>query len=333
MSDKKSNNRRNNVIITGYLKENNLELITNSRGENVIRGSIIIATSEVASHRVSFYVSEKTKSGETSKNYENLVDLLPDKTITVASFLQDNPTATFATASNAASKVWARARFEEYAYRIGERETSKMTLKGSTAGFKTISEKSPFNPGSKFELDVYINEFIKEVDSTNNEDTGRVIVDALIPDEYNSIVHKINLLLDTDTVKFVTANYKVGDTAFFSGVIEPIEYQVISKPAIEQGFGFASSSDEDPQYVTRFYTRRVIKGNVYGKDHVAPIHDGEEGSITSAFVKDALANREIKMEQVGNKVNGTAPAAAPVAAPVVKKETKKDDFDFDGGDF
>ena len=84
MAEKKT--KTNTVKIVGYLKENNLEQIVNARGDKVIRGSIIVATDNISSHKIQFYVAERTSSGEESKDYASLLNLLPDNTITVASF-------------------------------------------------------------------------------------------------------------------------------------------------------------------------------------------------------------------------------------------------------
>ena len=48
----------NKVTIEGYLRENNLELVRDKTGEEVIRGSFIIAIDDVGSCGVRFYVKK-----------------------------------------------------------------------------------------------------------------------------------------------------------------------------------------------------------------------------------------------------------------------------------
>lgn len=59
----------NKVTIEGYLRENNLELVRDKTGEEVIRGSLIIAIDDVRSCRVQFYVNKykALRAGETTK--------------------------------------------------------------------------------------------------------------------------------------------------------------------------------------------------------------------------------------------------------------------------
>ena len=46
-----------------------------------------------------------------------------------------------------------------------------------------------------------------------------------------------------------------------------------------------------------------------------PIHNGEEGSITTDFIKKAMVLRDNKMDENGKK-SSAKKAAAPAAAPV-----------------
>ena len=186
MAEKK---KTNTVKLVGYLKENNLEQITNARGDKVIRGSLIIATDKISSHKVQFYVAETTSNGEDSKDYASLLTLLPDNTITIASFLKENSSADFDTAANASSKVWVMARFEEYATRSGERTRSMVTLKGFRAGFSKADKA--FTPCAEFDVDVYINKIEPEVE--NEEKTGRLLIEGLIP-KYNGAKAACSLL-------------------------------------------------------------------------------------------------------------------------------------------
>lgn len=322
MADKKNSVKTtNSVKVVGYLKENNLEQITNSRGDQVIRGSIIIAVDEVSSHRIQFYVAAKTKAGEDSKDYEGLSKLLPNNTITIASFLKENPTADFQTAANAASKVWAMARFEEYATRVGERVRSLVTLKGFRAGFKTAADAAPFKPCAEFEVNGFVNALIPEVDANNNE-TGRVVVELAMP-LYDGSVQLIDFIAPTEgnVANYITSNYAQTNTVVLKGDVISIQ-----EKKLKDGDGDFFGRGSEPQYETRFIRERRILGGCK-----TPIKDGEEGSFTSKLVKDGLASREIKMDANGEKAEKAKAAKEEASATVTS--TAAAVAGFEDGDF
>ncbi|MBO7735548.1 MAG: hypothetical protein J6S67_23485 [Methanobrevibacter sp.] len=305
MADKKKATHNNNIRIVGYLKENNLEQVTNTRGDQVIRGSIIVATSKVSSYKIQFYVSETTSKGEKSQDYERVSALLPQNTITIASFLKDNSAADFDSAINTASRVWVMARFDEYATRSGERVNSNITLKGSRGGFAN-SDKTPFTPCAEFDVDIYINKLTPELDDKEKE-TGRLNVEGLIP-KYDKSVDVVDFVAVTEdnVAKFISANWKVGDTVNVTGDLISIQERILSDAAETERFGRSSA----PQYETRFIRERRITGG--SKD---PKRTEEEGVITKEFVKNGLAERELKMErnaaQAKKSPNTTTTETAP----------------------
>ena len=289
--------RKNSVHIVGYLKENTLEKITTSSGDNAIRGNLIIATDDLNSHKVQYYVSEKTKDGETSEDYTKMLELLPDKTTSIADFLKDNPGSTFEMARNASTKLWAQARLEEYASSEGERTTSIVTIKGFKAGLKTATEN--FTPSANFTIDIYIKEVVDEVSYADENDeegtpTGRVIVKAFVP-SYNEVIHYMDFVapVENNIAAYIKANYKAGQTATINGEILSLQEQIKKENADENAcFG----RPNEVQYQTRFIRERKILG---GSAH--PIEQGAEGCITNDEVKAGLAKRATRAAENGKK--------------------------------
>ena len=313
MAEKKVT-KTNTVKIVGYLKENNLEQIVNSRGDQVIRGSVIIATDALSSHKVQFYVAEKTANGEDSKDYASLLKLLPDNTITVASFLKENPEADFNMAANAASKIWAMARFDEYATRTGERTRSLITLKGFRAGFSKAD--APFTPCAEFDVDIFINKMTDEEDE-NGKKTGRVIIEGLIP-KYDGSVDKLDFIAvsENNIANYISKNYNVYDTVNIKGDVVSIQSRkMVAGSDNSEFFGRGAST---PQYETTFVRERRIMGG-----SKTPIHQGEEGSVSLEAVKNGLAAREVKMT-----ANGEKASSAPVSKPTPRVTVTADDLDF-----
>lgn len=316
--DEKKKAKVNSVRVVGYLKENNLEKITNSRGDDVIRGSLIISTDKISSHKVQFYVSSKTASGADSKDYASLEELLPVNTITIASFLKDNPDADFDGAANAASKVWVMGRLDEYATRTGERTTSMVTIKGFRGGFSKI-EKAPFTPHAEFDIDIYIKEMTPEKDESGVE-TGRILIEGAVP-KYNKTGPLVDVIdfvaVKEDSVaKYVAANYAVGDTVNIKGdLISLYERRVVENSDDSEYFGRVMA----PQYETTFIRERRIAGGSR-----VPLHQGDEECITTEFVKEGLAERENKMVENGQRMREKAEWSTADSVPFTQKNTEID---------
>lgn len=285
MEKKKANGFKNSVKIVGYLKENTLEVIENSKGGRAIRGYVIIATDRLNNHRVQYYVPEYLSNGDENKTFEALSELLPADTLTIASYLKANPEADYSNALEAATKVWAVGSFEEYARRTGERVQRSISTKGFRLGLAK-ADKAPFTPAAEFDIDVYLSKIDDELDE-NEEPTGRLLVEGYAP-RYDNSVDVIDFVAvkEDGVAAYIKKNYKVGDTTNLRGdLISLAERREIESDETEY-FG----RQNGPTYETVFTRERRIVGG-----SKTPIHAGEEGCITKEFVKEALAEREAKM--------------------------------------
>lgn len=318
MAEKKKNFTRNSVKIVGYLKENNLEIVSNSTGGKVIRGSLIVSTDKISSHKIQFYIPETTYGGEASHGYESMLELLPENTITIASYLKDNESADFDTAANASTKVWVMARLEEYASRMGERERSMVTLRGFKAGFSKV-DKYPFAPCAEFDVDVYLMGMTPEV--IDGKETGRLLMEGLLP-KYDGCVDKIDFIAVSEdgVAKYINGHYGVGDTVNLKGDVISLQERQLVQVDDSEYFGRASA----PQYETNFVRERRVVGGSKN-----PIHDGEEGSITKDFVKEGLVKREEKMEANGIRYNSRNGQNRSSDAPAQVKDTPQTDVSTD----
>ena len=325
----KTKARKNSVHIVGYLKENTLEDVTNNDGKRSIRGNLVIATDDLNSHKVQFYMNEKNKDGEENSDFAKMLELLPNKTTTIASFLKDHPGENYEVAKNASTKVWAQARLEEYASQEGERITSIVTIKGFKAGLKDASDT--FKPCANFTIDLYIGDVVDEVeyDGETPVPTGRVILRGLIP-MYDKSVQSIDFVapVEDNIAGYVKANYKKGQTTTINGEIISIQEQVKKEnddaPAC---FG----RPNEVQYSTRFIRERRILGG-----SASPIKQGEEGCITNAEIKEGLAARALKMAENGKKAKANKEAkenSEQKEAPKKQQETGAAPKGFSDEDF
>ena len=323
--EKKSSSRKNSVHITGYLKENLLEVITDKNGNEVIRGSMTVATSSVDSHKITFYTPRFDKNGGASEAYESLEALLPEKTISVASYLKNTPTATFDTAANGSTKVWVQARFDEYVRRKGEREDSSVILKGFKAGFKTATDASPFVPRAEFSVDVYLEKIADEI--VDDKPTGRLLIDGIMLD-YRGVAQKINFVapVEDGIADYIKANYHETDTVTLNGdVLNIYEREIKEDPEAENSyFGRARGGK---QYETTFTRERRIRGG-----SKTPIKQGEDGCYKTEDIKQGLVSREEKMIENGKRDKAKAEGAPAAEAPV-KKVTPAVNSNFTDVDF
>lgn len=324
--EQKKKKLANNVVLTGYLKENNLEKIVNKSGIDVIRGSIIIATDEINAHKVQFYVAATTTNGEPSKDFAKLEEILPGRTTTVASVLKEDPTADFTTALNAATKVYATARFDEYALKEenGE-ERSVVSLKGFRAGPKTISD-GVFKPRAEFTADIFINDLKEEEGGT-----GRIVIDGLMP-KYDKSVQKVEFIapVEDGIADYIKGHYHITNTVTLKGDLINTAEKILKEDNSSSFFG----RSDGPQYETKFVRERIIRGG-----SATPICNGEEGSITTAAVKAGLAERALRMSQNAAKAaergqsqsrgfSDRKPAAKPSASSGRVFGPIDDDVDF-----
>ena len=307
MAEKKKDSNTNIVSIKGYLKENTLEQVTSSTGDLVIRGALLVATDALNAHKIQFYVPETRFNGDHSADFDRMQELLPAKTVTMASFLKDASAADFEMAANAATKIWVMARFDEYATRNGERTTSMVTLKGMRAGVAT-ADKGPFVPKAEFSATIYINTMEPEEDEVNGA-TGRIKIEGLLP-KYSGQLDIIDFVAVTDNgvADVVRANWHVGDTVKIEGDLVSLALRKKVEETENSSFGRSRA----PQYETTFIRERRIVGGSKN-----PIKG--DGELTKDMVKEGLALREAKMVQNGtraqqNASRGFSAPARPAAA-------------------
>ena len=133
------------------------------------------------------------------------------------------------------------------------------------------------------------------------------MVDFIAPTENN--------IADT-----ILSLYSKGDTVTIKGELVNIVKKVLQEEEEEEEFFGVPSG---PQYRTIFINERVILGGSKN-----PIHQGEEGSITNAFVKEGLAKRLTKMKENGKKAASGKGSKGTTASKADTKKEFAEDMDF-----
>lgn len=318
----------NKVTIEGYLRENNLELVRDKTGEEVIRGSLIIAIDDVRSCRVQFYVNKykALRAGETTKqenkSFAKLVEVLPGNTMSVASLMKDNASMDFETAKMSATKMWAFASLQEYLRKDEKGEViSSTTIRGISAGVKTESENHPFEPHATFEVEMYIES--KRPEMKDGEETGRIVLVGLVP-EYDDSVSRIEFVTETgDATDYIEENYEVGQTVkVYGNVINT--FVRIEKEVVGGTFGRTL----EPQYETKFTQEREIFGGT-----ATPLDEDDELGLKKEEIKKALTLRQQKINELPDKEQPTATSDAKRGFADSAPAAPKKKFTFDSGNF
>lgn len=341
-TEKTTIRRKNYVGIVGYLKENTLECVKNKEGVDAIRGNLVIATSETEAFKVQFYCSRVYKNKKENLSYKDLLEVLPNKTMSIAAYLSGNPTANFQTAAQCATKLYVRGHMEEYASKLDNKERSIVTLRGDTAKLKTVTDARPFVPEATFAADMYIESIAEETqydkDTENIDPTGRLLITGLLPD-YKGIMNRITFIAPKGKIAdFISNNYEAHDTANFTGKLVDIEERKETAAEISND-PFSWNGGSDVQFKTTFVRERQIMGRENGK---LPIHEGEENCITTEEVKNGLVLRDQRIADNtarrntgnGGRRVSSGMAAASVVAPAAPVVTASDDpFSSDFNDF
>ena len=326
--------RKNSFLVVGFLRENNLEVVTDKKGQKVIRGKVTIAVNATNSHTVQFYVTENKMDGTKNDAYTKMLSLLPSNTLSIAAYLSSNPSATYEIAANAASKVWCHGRMEEYVYFDEEnKERSMTTLKGDRLGFKTAQDQTPFSPQALFDCEIYIEKIIPEY--KDEAETGRYLVTGLYP-YYNGRMMRFNFVAPSEDgiADYIVSNYHPTDTVTVT--CDMINMAIKKSPTdvpASNSFGRALSMGN--QIKTTFVKENIIRGGSQ-----TPVAQGEPGCITTADVKDGLAQRLVAAQEVSEKRkegNGGGQKKAPTGIQTFGRpamnspapQTTASNFEFD----
>lgn len=301
----------NTVEVEGYLKENTLQE-TVYNGIPVISGVITIALSEKEDHRIRFYVTKygknDTKQEKVLPTFNTLSNMLPAKTVSIATLLKANPEATFDQVKVEASPVWARASFDLYDRKDeqGELHTS-VSLRGISCGLKTASSKNAFNPHTLFDIDASLDSIKPEVLKDGLE-TGRYIGTVSAVDHYNKVTLPMSVIFESPSAINSVQTWERGSFGHLQGMLRSTAEEVADATSSTT---FLDGTTET-KTVTRFINERVVARMT------APYTENMRSQYVSPeMIKDYRANREKKLAELplgDNKNNAAKSTSAPAQA-------------------
>lgn len=290
---------KNFVIITGYLKEDELKLGTSKNGDENISGPLTIALEDGQEFRLWYYSNryKKPRAGETKgeegKPYKNLCKLLPEKVVTLNSLVESNPNTAIDNLRNAATKVRCVAKFEERFFKGNDDQVhSQAEIRGVSAEIVT----GKFEAKTYFKVSGFVDKMEMEKDK-NGDETGRVFIDLLLP-TYNGSVHNIRFTSKNSEVgEGMLSMLSRGETYEFEGELRRLE--VVSQPdsAPVRG-GFGQKPVQAP--TTRFVNERLIvygTGNPLEGDDKMELEDVKEAKV----LRDEAMNRVLDTNSAPQK--------------------------------
>lgn len=293
----------NSVEVEGYLKENGLTKTTSADGVEVISGTLTIALSGEEDYRMRFYAAKYAKSDKAHakvlNTYTRLETLLPSMTTSIATLLQGNPNMSFEEAKGGATPMWMRGSFDVYDRKEenGNIVTSVST-RGMSAGIKTPSSQNPFVLKALFDVEGALES--KAMETTNGEETGRMLVTIAVPDYYSEVIYPIDFVVENQGSKDTFAQYEIGQSGRYVGSLR--NSRKVVKTA-SSGMSFSDGS-VDEGTTTVFVNERVIEKLTYPFDEAIPNFISAE---TLAKFKANRAQKLNDLEITPKKGSNTSP--------------------------
>lgn len=277
---------KNDIRICGVVKEIKNGKKFEKDGNKSIGATLVVKTGEFKEVEVKCFTGELTKKGTIKKNYEVLEKLIDGELKTLANADENNPAIMV--------DIYGSGDFtphlEENSY-VGS-DGKLHTNPQITLGFGNIIVKDLNEEDfcATFDMELCIKNIKEEI--KNEEETGRVIIECLLP-LYGNTIMPVSLVagkVDMDGVEFDMADafrseVEIGETLELYGDI--VNIARIEKVKKESKFGIARTVEK------REFVREYV---ITGADEVA-----EDKVYETDEIKEALANREIKLQAVVEK--------------------------------
>jgi hypothetical protein len=274
MSEQKNTLREafNQVIVEGTLLEIRHQEWQSGKGLN-IELDIEVAENEIHTiHGMSKYNKEDGSENGIAKGYKTVIDEYKS----VASNGREEADKVRVTQGKIGSN--------EY---YGQDGILRCFPQLTSNFFNRLSVGDEFNPRAEFEVEVFVKSVVPEM--KNNEETGRVKVNAIIP-VFGGKVIPFEFVVVEEGVEFVESNYEAGSTALINGDI--INYKEVTETEIPKAFG-------KPQ--KKINTKIIREYLITSGDE--PYDEESVKAYSIESIKQAMVERETYLAELKNKNN------------------------------
>lgn len=281
---------KNEVYVSGILKELEVDEGTTQDGRKYVRGQArIVVDQEVNGKNVEeeipvrFFSMEKKSDGTANPNYARILGYREIFTSIAAA--EDSSKASRVTISGRSANIEENLWYDQSSGSI--RNGFQISSNFINAARPTDEEKAVF------ELSGVVGKMIEEVDSDGNE-TGRLKINFVVIG-YNGKANVVDLIAADSAKDYIQSHWETGDTVNVAGKIN-MTY-IVKTFLEEQGFG-------EPIKRTKVESKRELL-----IDSGSPSGLEESLSYDSDDVKAALAERTARMEAMKTSAKTTkAPA-------------------------
>lgn len=265
----------NKVFIEGTLIEVRHQEWKSKEGLN-IELDIEVAENEVHTvHGMTRYKKKDGSDNGIAKGYQTVID----EYLSVAKVGREQ--------ADKVRVTQGKIDVNEY---FGEDEKLKSFPQLKTNFVNRLNPTDEFNPRAEFEAEIFVKSVVPEM--KNDEETGRVKVNAIIP-LFGGKVIPFEFMVVEEGAEFVTDNYEVGSTARVFGKI--VNFKEVKETEVEVAFG-------KPQKKISTKTVReylITAGNeAYEEDNV--------NRYTIEQIQQAMVERETYLAELKNKKNDGA---------------------------
>ena len=290
----------NRVSIAGILKELDITEAKTADGREYVSCKATIKVDQEVNGKVAeneipvrLFSMKKKSDGTESKMYSIIADYR-EKFTSLAACPEDHPEFASRIVVNSASPNNPNGTIAENIWidpNSGEVKT------GWQINAKFLNEpRGEFEEEAKFEMSGVILNKARETDA-NGEETGRLKIKFAVVG-WQGKVEVINLIAASDNaVNFIEQNWEDGDTVNLNGVVSFNQSTKVWYE--EQGFG-------EPIKRTKTETRKeliVLGGSQSGLEE-AYSYDAED-------IKNGLAARQARVEEMKNKANNKTKSQSP----------------------
>jgi hypothetical protein len=144
-----------------------------------------------------------------------------------------------------------------------------------------------FNPRAEFEVEIFVKSVVPEI--KNDEETGRVKVNAIIP-VFGGVVIPFEFMVSAEGAEFVSDNYEVGSTTKVYGDI--VNFKEVKETEVAVAFG-----KPQKKISTKTIREYLITG---GAD---PYEEESVKRYTIETIQKAMVERETYLLEMKNKSN------------------------------
>lgn len=272
---------------TGILSEMNLEMTKDKKGQDIIRGNVIIKTSDTNSINYRVYANRLTNSGEKNPAWDGLVTVM-NTYQSIAKVGEQN-----------ATKVRVNGQYTPSTYMGRDGSLHEGVPQYRSSFFSEVRNMADYHPKAELTLEIFIRTLTREISKVNGEETGRIIVKGWVS-LYNGL-EPVTLIAPKEIADSIENIFEEGQTTMV--------YADVVNSAITVEIPVAIGK---PRTETRFINELVITGATMP-------YNNDPANESKAFDPNAIRMAvNLYNERVNDMRSGTGQREVQKAAPAAQ---------------